>query len=128
MISPRERGVTLGRIRGIEVRAGVALRTVDPDIRLPFPVEVDVDRIGGASAGLMLALTVYDLVDPVDLAGGRAIAGTGTMDLQGDVGQVGGVRQKVERPAQRGPRSSWRPPTRSTMPGKVPAAACASSR
>lgn len=75
---------------------GVVLRTVDPDIRLPFPVEVDQERIGGPSAGLMLALTVFDLADPVDLAAGRTVAGTGTIDLEGNVGQVGGVRQKVE--------------------------------
>jgi PDZ domain-containing protein len=44
----------------------------------------------------MLALTVYDLADAVDLARGRTIAGTGTIDLDGNVGAVGGVKQKVE--------------------------------
>jgi PDZ domain-containing protein len=43
----------------------------------------------------MLALTVYDLADPGDLAQGRTIAGTGTIDLAGNVGPVGGVREKV---------------------------------
>jgi PDZ domain-containing protein len=74
---------------------GVALTTLGFDIRLPFPVEVDQGQIGGPSAGLMLALTVYDLVDPTDLTRGRTIAGTGTIDVAGHVGPVGGVPQKV---------------------------------
>ena len=74
---------------------GVALRTLDLDVRLPSRVRVDASRIGGPSAGLMLALTLYDVADPGDLARGRTIAGTGTIDLAGDVGVVGGVRQKV---------------------------------
>lgn len=74
---------------------GVAVTTVDLDISLPFPVEVDQGRIGGPSAGLLIALTVYDLADPGDLAAGRSIAGTGTIDLDGEVGPVGGVDAKV---------------------------------
>src|SRR5439155_14264492 len=75
---------------------GVALRTVNFSIRLPFPVQIDQGQIGGPSAGLMMALTVYDLTDPGDLVKGRTIAGTGTVDIAGNVGAVGGVRQKVE--------------------------------
>jgi PDZ domain-containing protein len=74
---------------------GVLLTTVGLDVKLPFPVDVNPEQIGGPSAGLMLALSVYDLVSPADLAHGRTIAGTGTIDLAGNVGQVGGVRQKV---------------------------------
>ena len=74
---------------------GVALESVEPQIALPFPVKIDQDDIGGPSAGLLMALTVYDLADPGDLAQGRTIAGTGTIDLAGNVGPVGGVRQKV---------------------------------
>jgi PDZ domain-containing protein len=73
---------------------GVALTSLDPQIQLPFPVQVDQGDIGGPSAGLMMALTVYDLVGP-DLAQGRTIAGTGTIDLNGNVGPVGGLRQKM---------------------------------
>ncbi|MDP9071589.1 MAG: PDZ domain-containing protein [Actinomycetota bacterium] len=74
---------------------GVALRTVAAAVRLPFPVEVAPERIGGESAGLMTALAVYDLVDPGDLARGRRVAGTGTIDGRGRVGPVGGVAEKV---------------------------------
>jgi PDZ domain-containing protein len=74
----------------------VALETVGLEVKVPFPIEIEQGPIGGPSAGLMLALTVLDLADPADLARGRTIAGTGTIDLGGNVGRVGGVRQKVE--------------------------------
>ena len=74
---------------------GVALTTLGFDVKLPFPVDVDQGQIGGPSAGLMLALTVFDLADPGDLVRGRTVAGTGTIDISGRVGPVGGVAQKV---------------------------------
>lgn len=94
--SEREVRVRLAVVEGIEQAAlGVAITTVDLDVSLPFTVEVDQGRIGGPSAGLLIALTVYDLADPADLVAGRTIAGTGTIDLDGEVGQVGGVDAKV---------------------------------
>ena len=74
---------------------GVAVRTAAAEVRLPFDVEVDQGSIGGPSAGLMIALAVYDLAHPDDLTRGRRIAGTGTIDARGKVGPVGGVAQKV---------------------------------
>lgn len=74
---------------------GVAVRTLDRQIVLPFDVEIDGGEIGGPSAGLMVALTVYELAEDGDLAQGRSIAGTGTIDATGRVGAVGGVGQKV---------------------------------
>ena len=61
----------------------------------PFPVSIDSGDIGGPSAGLMWALGLYELMTPGDLTGGRTIAGTGTIDLQGPVGPIGGIRDKV---------------------------------
>jgi Lon-like protease len=79
---------------------GVAIRTVGFDIDLPFPVQVDAGQIGGPSAGLLMALTVYDLAEDGDLTRGRIIAGTGTIDAQSNVGPVGGVEQKIEAAVQ----------------------------
>lgn len=89
--------VALGRVPGRDTPGlGVAVETAGLDITLPFEVRVEQGNIGGPSAGLMIALAVYDEADPGDLAAGRTIAGTGTIDLDGRVGPVGGVHQKVE--------------------------------
>ena len=51
--------------------------------------------IRGPSAGFMYALTIVDLLTEDDLLKGHTIAGTGTIDSEGNVGGIGGVRQKV---------------------------------
>lgn len=53
------------------------------------------DRIGGPSAGLMFALGIIDMMTPGPLAGDASIAGTGTISLDGAVGPIGGIRQKM---------------------------------
>lgn len=92
-----ERTVTVGRLPEVDaVGLGIEVQSVDATISLPVDVTVEESsEIGGPSAGLMMALTVYDLVDPADLTDGRAVAGTGTIDTSGKVGAVGGVEQKV---------------------------------
>ena len=89
---------------------GVAVSTLDREIVLPFDVEVDAGRIGGPSAGLMVALTVYELADPGDLTRGRVVAGTGTIDAAGRVGAVGGVPQKVDAAVAEGADLFLAPP------------------
>ena len=77
-------------------RIGIAIASDGSDVSLPFPVKIVPQKIvGGPSAGLMFTLTVYNAVTPGDLTGGRKIAGTGTINLDGSVGPIGGVEQKV---------------------------------
>ena len=66
-------------------------------LRHDFPgkITIDAGAIGGPSAGLMFSLGIYDKLTPGPLAGGRQIAGTGTIDDQGQVGPIGGIRQKL---------------------------------
>jgi PDZ domain-containing protein len=73
-------------------RLGVVIEHRQP---APFDVKFDLDRIGGPSAGLMFTLGVIDKIDPVDLTGGVRIAGTGTIDDEGNVGAIGGIPQKL---------------------------------
>lgn len=61
----------------------------------PFDISISSGEIGGPSAGLMWAVGLYDLMTPGDLTEGRTIAGTGTIDLEGDVGPIDGIRDKV---------------------------------
>jgi PDZ domain-containing protein len=71
-----------------------------PVENFPFDVSIESGEIGGPSAGLMWALGLYDLLTPDDVTGGRTVAGTGTIDLDGAVGPVGGVQHKI-RAAER---------------------------
>jgi len=71
-----------------------------PAFRLPLDVTVDSENIGGPSAGLAFALTIADALVPEDLTRGHHVAVTGTIDLEGHVGPVGGVEFKV-RAAER---------------------------
>ena len=50
----------------------------------------------GGSGGLMLSLTIYDLLVKENLSHGRTIAGTGTIDKNGNVGEIGGVKYKIK--------------------------------
>lgn len=61
------------------------------------PVEVDLqlDNVGGPSAGLIFSLAIVDSLTPGQLTDGRSIAGTGTITPKGKVGPIGGIVQKM---------------------------------
>ncbi|AWB88712.1 YlbL family protein [Salinibacterium hongtaonis] len=71
---------------------GVAVQV---SYELPVDVTIRLDKVGGPSAGLMFALGIYDKLTPGDETGGESIAGTGTITGTGEVGAIGGVRQKM---------------------------------
>jgi PDZ domain-containing protein len=68
---------------------------INPTFKPPIDVSIKIDNIGGPSAGTMFALGIIDKLTPEDEAHGQVIAGTGTMDITGDVGAIGGIRQKL---------------------------------
>ncbi|HUQ38543.1 MAG TPA: S16 family serine protease [Acidimicrobiales bacterium] len=74
---------------------GVSLRTRNRKFNLPFPVSIESLGIGGPSAGLAFCLAALDTLSPGELTGGRKVAVTGTISLDGTVGDVGGVAQKT---------------------------------
>jgi Lon-like protease len=61
----------------------------------PFPVKVQLQDVGGPSAGMMFALGIIDKLTPGQLNGGKHVAGTGTISAYGTVGAIGGIRQKL---------------------------------
>ena len=71
-------------------------------IILPFEVDIETNEIGGPSAGLAFTLALIDELSPGDLTGGRNIAVTGTISLDGSVGAIGGLPQKVSAVHQNG--------------------------
>lgn len=78
-------------------RGMVGVMLTDADVEVVFPVDVEIDsqNIGGPSAGLMFTLEIIDALTEEDLTQGRRIAGTGTIDADGNVGPIGGMKQKT---------------------------------
>jgi PDZ domain-containing secreted protein/Zn-dependent protease/predicted transcriptional regulator len=68
---------------------GVVVSTRDFDIGLPFEIDFRRREIGGPSAGFVYSLAIADLLDQGDFARGRSIAATGTIDIEGGVGEIG---------------------------------------
>ncbi|MBN9170726.1 MAG: ATP-dependent serine peptidase containing a PDZ domain protein, partial [Microbacterium sp.] len=61
----------------------------------PIDVTIQLNNVGGPSAGMMFALGIMDTLTPGQLNGGKSIAGTGTITADGTVGPIGGIRQKL---------------------------------
>lgn len=75
---------------------GVLASTVNLQIDVPMQVEAaEGARVGGPSAGLMIALAVYDVATEDDVTGGRTVAGSGAIDLSGNVRPVSAISEKV---------------------------------
>jgi Lon-like protease len=102
--------VTAGASRDDPDKAVVGV-TVGVGYDFPFDVSVRLsEEIGGPSAGLIFSLAVYDTLTPGALTGGTEIAGTGTIDEDGNVGPIGGIQQKIVAAADAGARVFLVPP------------------
>ncbi|HUF97600.1 MAG TPA: S16 family serine protease [Ilumatobacter sp.] len=71
-------------------------------VELPFELNINTGSIGGPSAGLAFTLTLIDELTEGELTGGGDVAVTGTIELNGEVGAIGGLRQKASAVAQSG--------------------------
>ena len=71
-------------------------------VELPFEIDIDTGSIGGPSAGLAFTLTLIDELSAGDLTGGADVAVTGEINLDGSVGAIGGLPQKVSAVRQVG--------------------------
>ena len=63
----------------------------DPKIKLKFS-----KNEAGPSGGLLLTLSIYNHLVKEDITNGMKIAGTGTIDWDGNVGSIGGVKYKLK--------------------------------
>lgn len=95
-------------------RIGVVLRPEYTSVELPVKVEFHSGNTSGASGGLVFALEVYDRLNrKKNLARGRIIAATGTLDPAGQVGPIEGLRFKLVGAERAGadtflvPRENW---------------------
>ncbi|MGD9909354.1 MAG: S16 family serine protease [Candidatus Izemoplasmatales bacterium] len=76
---------------------GITLKNyylVDQDDTYPNYNVVD-SSIGGPSGGLLQTLAIYNMLIDEDITHGLKIAGTGTINYDGSVGYIGGVKQKI---------------------------------
>ena len=93
---------------------GVAALGVSPVDRVAytFPVDITIDtgKVGGPSAGLAFTLAILDRMTPGSLTGGDRMAVTGTIELDGTVGPVGGVKHKTEATISEGAEVFLVPP------------------
>lgn len=76
-------------------KIGLTISTVydfskNPDITYSYDTSES-----GSSGGLMLTLSFYNSLIDEDITGGKKISGTGTIDLDGNVGEIGGVKYKL---------------------------------
>lgn len=78
-----------------EPMVGFLATTVNQRFDFPFEIDIKTGNVGGPSAGLMMALNVYNNLTQDDITNSLIIAGTGTIEIDGSVGPVGGIRQKV---------------------------------
>jgi Lon-like protease len=80
----------------VEVGGNVVVGiNVKMEYQFPFEVQIQLDKVGGPSAGMMFALGIIDKLTPGAIQGGANVAGTGTIDQAGTVGPIGGIRQKL---------------------------------
>lgn len=55
----------------------------------------DIKRTGGPSGGMVFAIGIIELLTPRDILNGRHISGTGTISIDGTVGSIGGINEKI---------------------------------
>lgn len=68
---------------------------IDISYSADYEIEFGVTGVGGPSAGTMFAIAIIDKLTPGALTQGKVIAGTGTIDPDGNVGDIGGIQQKL---------------------------------
>lgn len=90
----KEATATLIDVNG-ESKVGVII-TETLDIKSDHNVDLKFKGTeSGSSGGLMLALTIYSYLNNKDLTHGKKIVGTGTIDREGNVGQISGIKYKL---------------------------------
>ena len=88
--------VALPVVTGDDGRGGSVLGVfLDGEFDYPVDVRIQIENVGGPSAGTMFALGIIDMLTPGEMTGGHNVAGTGTVSLGGLVGAIGGIQQKM---------------------------------
>jgi PDZ domain-containing protein len=67
---------------------------IEPKLRFPLDIKINAGSIGGPSAGLAFALDIYDELGH-DIDDDKRIVATGELSPDGDVSEIGGIKQKT---------------------------------
>ncbi|WP_075981034.1 SepM family pheromone-processing serine protease [Bacillus massilinigeriensis] len=88
--------LSLKKFHDDQSKVGVGISLVDDkELEVEPTVHVETSDIGGPSAGLMFSLEIYNQLTKKDYTKGYKIAGTGTISVDGTVGPIGGIEQKI---------------------------------
>ncbi|MGM0502597.1 MAG: YlbL family protein [Bacillota bacterium] len=93
---------------------GVLITPYRRQYDFPIKININAGKIGGPSAGSMFTLEIYNQLTTADITKGVKIAGTGTISLDGSIGAIDGIRQKIAAAEQEGakiffvPAGNWK--------------------
>ena len=74
---------------------GIYVKNFTEIISTDLVYEIIETNTGGSSGGLMQSLYIYNRLTQNDITSGLKVAGTGTINIDGDVGAIGGIEQKI---------------------------------
>lgn len=77
------------------IKIGISLLTTYEYVTDPEVTITSKASEAGSSGGLMMSLTIYNKLVEEDITHGKKIVGTGTIDIDGNVGEIGGVKYKL---------------------------------
>ncbi|UOF89218.1 PDZ domain-containing protein [Fodinisporobacter ferrooxydans] len=86
----QENGPVAANKAGLGITPGTVIKT-----ETPYQIQIKTGNIGGPSAGFMFAVEIVNQLADRDLTKGYRIAGTGTIDPSGHIGQIGGIEHKI---------------------------------
>jgi len=92
----KQQNVTEPLIKIVKNHPGIGITlTDDITVKSQIPIKVNPGDVGGPSGGLMFSLQIYSQLTNQDLRHGQKVAGTGTINNGGYVGEIGGIDKKV---------------------------------
>lgn len=95
---------SLGQDELGNAKLGIYITPTDWEIHHDKTITFQNEEIGGGSAGMMLTLQILNQLVEEDITRGYAIAGTGTIRLDGSIGPIEGVKQKLRAAEKQGAR------------------------
>lgn len=89
------RYAVISEIDGVNIIGFVPAEIREYDVDPKISVHYESTE-SGPSGGLMISLAIYNALVKDDITGGLKIVGTGTIDKDGNVGEIGGVEYKIK--------------------------------